>query len=58
MTIKDWSPEMIELFPTTWEEVAAEEVAKDSFFAKVYEDQRTFRDGYDIWKSHVFLPRI
>lgn len=58
VTIKDWSPEMIELFRTTWEEVAAEEVAKDPFFAKVYEDQRTFRDGYDIWKSHAFLPRI
>ena len=58
VTIKDWSPEMIELFRTTWEEVAAEEVAKDPLFARVYEDQRTFRDGYEVWKSHAFLPRI
>lgn len=58
VTIKDWSPEMLELFRTTWEEVAAEEVANDPFFAKVYEDLQTFREGYDIWKSHAFLPRI
>ncbi len=57
VAIKDWSPEMLELFRATWEEVAAEEVARDPFFAKVYEDLKTFRDGYDIWKSHAFLPR-
>ncbi|MDE0698989.1 MAG: TRAP transporter substrate-binding protein [Boseongicola sp.] len=57
VTIKDWSPEMLKLFRATWEEVAAEEVARDPFFAKVYEDLKAFRDGYAIWKSHAFLPR-
>ncbi len=57
VTIKNWSPEMLDLFRTTWEEVAAEEAAKDPFFAKVYEDLKTFRDGYKLWKSHAFLPR-
>ncbi len=57
VAIKDWSPEMLELFRATWEEVAAEEVARDPFFAKVYEDLKAFRDGYAIWKSHAFLPR-
>ncbi len=55
--IKQWSPEMLELYRTTWEEVAAEEAANDEFFAKVLEDMKTFRDGYAIWKTNAFLPR-
>ncbi len=55
--IQQWSPEMLELFRKTWEEVAAEEAANDPFFAKVPEDMKGFRNGYAIWKTNAFLPR-
>ena len=54
--IKQWSPEMLELFRTTWEEVAVEESA-DPFFKKVLDDMTAFRDGYELWKGNAFLPR-
>jgi TRAP-type mannitol/chloroaromatic compound transport system substrate-binding protein len=55
--MKQWSPEMLELFRATWDEVAAEEAANDEFFAKVLADMTTFRDGYALWKRNAFLPR-
>ncbi|WP_343565307.1 TRAP transporter substrate-binding protein [Kiloniella sp. b19] len=55
--IKKWSQEMLDTYKATWEEVAKEEAAKDPFFAKVYADLKTFRDGYQIWKDNAFLPR-
>ncbi|MEM6934736.1 MAG: hypothetical protein AAF526_14305, partial [Pseudomonadota bacterium] len=57
VTIAKWSPEMLEIFRTTWSEVAAEEAANDEIFAKVLSDLNEFRAGYDIWKSNAFLPR-
>jgi TRAP-type mannitol/chloroaromatic compound transport system substrate-binding protein len=57
VTIKDWSPEMLDVFRATWEEVAAEEAAGNEFFARVLADMTEFREGYELWKSHAFLPR-
>ena len=57
VTIVDWTPEMLDVFRTTWEEVAAEEAANDAFFAKVYGNLNEFSEGYELWKSHAFLPR-
>ncbi|WP_170414580.1 TRAP transporter substrate-binding protein [Ruegeria atlantica] len=57
VTIKQWSPEMLDTFRTTWDEVAAEEAANDAFFAKVLSDMNEFRDGYALWKTNAFLPR-
>ncbi len=57
VTIKKWSPEMLETFQSTWEEVAAEEAGNDEFFAKVLTDMKEFRDGYELWKQNAFLPR-
>jgi TRAP-type mannitol/chloroaromatic compound transport system substrate-binding protein len=57
VTIKQWSPEMLDTFRATWEEVAAEEAANDAFFAKVMADMTEFREGYDLWKTNAFLPR-
>ncbi|MCA0905549.1 TRAP transporter substrate-binding protein [Ruegeria marisrubri] len=57
VTIKQWSPEMLDTFRATWEEVAAEEAANDAFFAKVLADMTEFRDGYNLWKTNAFLPR-
>ncbi len=55
--MKQWSPEMLETFRTTWNGVAKEEAANDPFFAKVFADLTEFRDGYSIWKENAFLPR-
>ena len=57
VTMVQWSPEMLEVFRSTWSEVAAEEAAKDEFFAKVLSDLNTFRTEYDVWKTNAFLPR-
>jgi len=55
--IKQWSPEMLETFRTTWKEVEQEEAANDPFFAKVLADMKEFRTGYQLWKENAFLPR-
>jgi len=52
-----WSEEMLSVFKQTWDEVVAEEQAKDAFFKKVYEDMTHFRNGYDLWEAYAFLPR-
>ena len=57
MTIKQWSPEMLDTFRATWNEVAEEEAANDAFFAKVLADMNEFREGYAMWKQNAFLPR-
>ncbi|NOD49022.1 MULTISPECIES: TRAP transporter substrate-binding protein [unclassified Ruegeria] len=57
VTIKQWSPEMLDTFRATWDEVAAEEAANDAFFAQVLADMNEFRDGYNLWKTNAFLPR-
>ncbi len=56
--IRQWSPEMLQLFHDTWIEVAAEESANDPFFAEVYQDLNTFRENYNLWKTNAFLPRM
>ncbi|MGB0661963.1 MAG: TRAP transporter substrate-binding protein [Mangrovicoccus sp.] len=55
--IKQWNEAMLTVFESTWAEVAAEEVANDEFFAKVYGDLTEFREGYELWKTNAFLPR-
>lgn len=55
--MKQWSPEMLDLFRSTWDEVAAEESANDAYFAEVYADLSEFRAGYQVWKENAFLPR-
>jgi TRAP-type mannitol/chloroaromatic compound transport system substrate-binding protein len=57
VSIKQWSPQMLQTFRTTWDEVADEEASNDAFFAKVLNDMQEFRDGYALWKSNAFLPR-
>lgn len=57
VTIKQWSPEMLDTFRATWNEVAEEEAANNEFFAKVLTDMNEFREGYSVWKENAFLPR-
>ncbi len=53
--VKDWSPEMLELFRKTWEEVVAEQAAKDAFFKKVWDDLSSFRAEYATWGEIGYL---
>ncbi|MBB1486261.1 TRAP transporter substrate-binding protein [Oceanospirillum sediminis] len=55
--IRYWSDEILTAYQTTWNEVVEEQSAKDSFFNKVWSDLKAFREGYDIWEKHAFLPR-
>ena len=57
VTIKQWSPEMLDTFRATWEEVAAEEAANDAFFAKVLADMTNSVTAMILWKTNAFLPR-
>jgi len=55
--LRYWSDEMLALFERTWQEVVAEEAAKDVFFKEVWDDISAFRAQYDLWESYAFLPR-
>ncbi|MEM1360308.1 MAG: TRAP transporter substrate-binding protein [Pseudomonadota bacterium] len=57
VTMVQWTPEMLEIFQTTWNEIAAEEAANDPYFAQVLADMNEFRAEYDVWKQNAFLPR-
>ncbi len=57
VTIKQWSPEMLDTFETTWNEVAAELAAEDEMFAKVWADLQEYREGYSVWSDNIYLPR-
>jgi TRAP-type mannitol/chloroaromatic compound transport system substrate-binding protein len=57
VTNKQWSPEMLELFESTWNEVALEMAGEDEFFAKVWADLSEYRAGYSTWSTNIYLPR-
>ena len=55
VNVKMWSPEMLDLFRTTWEEVAEEQASKDTFFKKVWEDLKAFRAEYATWSNRAYI---
>lgn len=57
VTIKQWSPEMLNAFETSWNEVAAELAAEDAYFAEVWADLQEYRAGYKTWGDTIYLPR-
>ena len=52
-----WSQEMLDLFKAKWNEIVAEETAKDAGFADIYDDLTAFRADYAIWNKWAFMPR-
>jgi len=52
-----WSDEFLNAFKKTWEEVAAEQCAKDPTFKKCFDDLQAFRADYAYWQGLGFLPR-
>ncbi|MEO0678690.1 MAG: C4-dicarboxylate ABC transporter, partial [Pseudomonadota bacterium] len=57
VTIKNWTPEQLDVFESTWNEVALELAAEDEFFARVWDDLQEYRAGYKIWNDNIYLPR-
>ncbi len=52
-----WSDEMLGQFSSKWDEVVAEESAKDPEFKKIYDNLKNFRSDYRVWNEWAFLPR-
>lgn len=55
VTIHKWTDEQIAVFRNAWEEVVAEENAKDPNFKRVYDSFKSFRDRYSAWKEVGYL---
>ena len=52
-----WSDEMLAAFRTKWDEVVAEEGAKDPDFKRIYDNLQAFRADYAEWNKLAFMPR-
>jgi TRAP-type mannitol/chloroaromatic compound transport system substrate-binding protein len=53
--IHKWPPEFIKAFQKAWDEVAAEESAKDPKFKRVHDHYRAFREKYAVWRDLGYL---
>ena len=53
--IKRWSPEIMAALEKNWNEVIAEESAKNPSFKRVYDSYAKFRGDYAIWRDHGYL---
>ena len=54
--LRYWSDEMLEIYRGAWEDVLKEQQG-DAMFRKVWGDLSAFRESYDLWEKHAFLPR-
>jgi TRAP-type mannitol/chloroaromatic compound transport system substrate-binding protein len=55
VTLHRWSPEILAALEAGWQEVVAEESAKNADFARVWESLSTFREDYKIWSEYGYL---
>jgi len=53
--IKRWPPEIIAAYEKAWNEVVAEESARNPSFKRVYDSYAQFRRGYAVWRDHGYL---
>ncbi len=53
--IKKWSPEILAAYEKGWNEVLAEEIAKNPMFKKGWESLAAFRKNYAVWKDLGYL---
>ena len=56
VTIKEWSPEILDSFEAALGEVVAELSDGDPFFQEVWADLEEYRAGYKTW-NRIYLPR-
>ena len=52
---KRWSPKILVALEKAWNEVVAEESAKNPNFKRVHESYAAFRDNYSIWRHFSYL---
>ena len=50
-----WPPEILGAYEAAWQEVAAEESAKDADFKRVWESLSAFREDYKLWREYGYL---
>jgi TRAP-type mannitol/chloroaromatic compound transport system substrate-binding protein len=50
-----WSDAILSRMKSAWEEVIAEESAKDPDFKRAHDSYAAFRKQYAIWKEHGYL---
>lgn len=55
ITIHSWPQPILDAFKKAWEEVAAEESAKNPNFKKAFESLQAFRARYAQWQAVGFL---
>jgi TRAP-type mannitol/chloroaromatic compound transport system substrate-binding protein len=53
--IMRWSPEILKAMEKAWDEVIAEESAKNPNFKRIYESYAKFRAEYALWREHGYL---
>jgi TRAP-type mannitol/chloroaromatic compound transport system substrate-binding protein len=53
--VKKWPPEILAAYEKAWNEVVAEEQAKNANFKKVWDSYTEFRKNYAIWREHAYL---
>ncbi|WP_417728506.1 TRAP transporter substrate-binding protein [Roseovarius sp.] len=51
VTIHTWPPEILSALEAAWQEVVAEEIAKDEGFQEAWASLAAFREEYDNWAS-------
>jgi TRAP-type mannitol/chloroaromatic compound transport system substrate-binding protein len=54
--IRKWPAEILAAYQKAWDEVVAEEAAKNENFKKIYASYQEFRKNYAIWREHAYLP--
>jgi len=50
-----WPKTMLDLYKTTWDEVAKEQAEKSPEFKKAWESYSAFRKEYAVWKQYGYL---
>jgi TRAP-type mannitol/chloroaromatic compound transport system substrate-binding protein len=55
VVLKRWPPAVLVTLEKTWNEVVAEESARNPNFKRVYESYAAFRDNYSIWRHFSYL---
>ena len=55
VTVNRWTPEFLATVKNAWDEVVAEQSAKDPLFKEIYDHYTAFRADYAVWKDHGYL---
>ena len=55
VTLHEWSPEILNALEAAWQEVVAEEAAKDETFKRAWESMNDFRTRYATWRDLGYL---